>query len=315
MVRRVLAGLGVAALLVVGCSASDQLVDDLTSDVERLEARNAVLATELERAIEEIEVQAEELEGSRQIADVAESDDCQLRGEQLERLNQCEHLLFDVVKYPAVDVEAPGILFIPSHGYRTNTSPITIEVMATEGSTVTIGSDEADELMSYAGGFMRYTGEVDLETGSNMISITVAPLVGDTVDLPMVVYHDPQLEQRFGMVLSTPIEGYGPAWLVGVDFVDVETGGEFGNTYDNPEVGVELLPVSPSAVAILRDQATGFGIYGDELLVLTGSEIRDVFYSFHGHPERIDGDPHTWVFSLLIDDGQVVQLEPVPIGS
>ena len=315
MTRRVLTGVGLCVLLAVGCSQSDQAQDDLSDEVARLEAHDAALEAELDQAFEEIEAQAEELEDARKIADTAQTVDCSLRDEQLERLIQCEHLLFDVTKYPSADAKAPGILFIPTHGYRTIEPQIAVEVMAAEGSTVTIDGAEAEELMSYAGGFMRYTGVVDLDVGSNTIDVSVASPGGDVVALPMVVYHDPQLQQRFGFVVATPIEGYGPSWQIGIDSVDVNMGGEFGNTYDNPEVDIEVLPVSAGALAFLRDGATGFGIYSEELLILTGPEIRDLFYSFHGHPERLDGDPHTWVFSLLIDDGQVVQFEPIPIGS
>lgn len=302
-------------ILVVGCSPASQPVDELSDEVARLEVENDVLEIELERAIEEIDTQAQELEDARRIADIAEADDCSLSDEQRERLIQCEHLLSDVVKYPTAGVEPPAILFIPTHGYRTIEPQITVEVMATEGSTVTIDGAEASELMAYAGGLMRYTAEVDLEVGSNAISVSVTSTSGEIADLPMVVYHDPQLVQRFGFVVATPIEDHGSTWHVGVDLVDVDMGGEFGNTYNNPQVDIELFPVSAGALAPIRDGATGFGIYSEELLVLTGRAIRDLFYGFHGHPERLDGDPHTWVFSLLIDDGQIVQFEPIPIGS
>lgn len=302
-------------ILVVGCSPDGQPVDELSDEVARLEVENEVLEIELERAIEEIDTQAQELEDARRIADIAEAQDCPLGVEQRERLIQCEQLLFGVTKYPEADVEAPGILFIPTHGYRTIEPQITVEVMAAEGSTVTIDGAEASELMAYAGGLMRYAREVDLEIGSNAISVSVTSISGEITDLPMVVYHDPQLVQRFGFVVATPIEDYGSTWQVGVDFVDVDMGGEFGNTYDNPQVDIELFPVSAGALASIRDGATGFGIYSEELLVLTGREIRDMFHGFHGHPERLDGDPHTWVFSLLIDNGRIVQFEPIPIGS
>ena len=313
--RRTLAWLGLSVLLVAGCTQSDQSEIDTSGEVSRLEAQNAVLEAQLARARDEIEAQAVELEDAKRITDNAESGDCSLREEQLERLIQCEHLLYGVARYPSAKVNAPGTLFIPTHGYRTIEPQITIEVMVEEGSTVTIAGVEAAEVMSYAGGFIRHAAEVDLGVGSNMISVLATSPDSKVVELPMVVYHDPYLEQRYGFVVSTPIEADGPSWQVGIDYIDVELGGEFGNSYDNPTIDVEVLPVSASALAFVRDGATGFGIYSEELLVLTGPEIRDLFYGFHGHPERLDGDPHTWVFSLLLDHGEVVQFEPIPIGS
>ena len=329
MAKRLLIGLGLCAALAIGCTESDQSMNGLSDEVARLEAQNAALETqldqvsaeveakdeELDQALAQVEVGAQELEEARRLTELARAASCSLRDEELDRLTQCEHLLFGVTKYPSVEAKAPGILFIPTHGYRTIEQRITVEVMAVEGSTVTVDGAVAHELMGYAGGFMRYTGEADLDVGSNAIDVSVASPEGQVVELPMVVYHDPQLEQRFGFVVSTPIEGYGPSWQVGIDYVNVELGSEFGNSYDNPTVDVEVLPVSVGALALVRDGATGFGIYGEELLVLTGPEIRDLFYGFHGHPERLDGDPHTWVFSILLDDGEVVQFEPIPIGS
>lgn len=327
--KRKLAWLGLSVLLVAGCTQSDQPEIDTSGEISRLEAQNAALEAqldqasaevdakdeELDRALAQVEVGAQELEEARRLTELARAASCSLRDEELERLIQCEHLLFDVTKYPSAEAEAPGILFIPTHGYRTIEPRISVEVMAVEGSTVTVDGAEAHELVGYAGGFMRYRGEVDLDVGSNAIDVSVTSPEGQVTDLPMVVYHDPHLEQRYGFVVSTPIEGYGPSWQVGIDYIDVEFGGEFGNSYDNPTVDVEVLPVSAGALAFVRDGATGFGIYSEELLVLTGPEIRDLFYGFHGQPERLDGDPHTWVLSLLLDAGEVVQFEPIPIGS
>jgi outer membrane murein-binding lipoprotein Lpp len=310
--RHMLAWLGLSVLLLAGCTQSDQSEIGTSGEVSRLEAQNAVLEAQLGQARDEIEAQGVEQEDAKRIADIAESGDCSLREEQLERLIQYEHLLYGD---PSAKVNAPGTLFIPTHGYRTIEPQITIEVMVEEGSTVTIAGTEAAEVTSYAGGFIRHAAEVNLGVGSNMISVLATSPDSNVVELPMVVYHDPYLEQRYGFVVSTPIEADGPSWQVGIDYIDIELGGEFGNSYDNPTVDVEVLPVSAGALAFVRDGATGFGIYSEELLVLTGPEIRDLFYGFHGHPERLDGDPHTWVFSLLLDHGEVVQFEPIPIGS
>lgn len=48
---------------------------------------------------------------------------------------------------------------VPTHGYTTIEPQTTVEVMATEGWTVSIDGAEANELTACAGGSVRYTGD------------------------------------------------------------------------------------------------------------------------------------------------------------
>jgi len=285
--------------------------DTVFSDrIESLEAEVAVA----EAAVSAAEAEAAELAAEQ----AAEARAAIIRAAELERkLEVTESILFGVFQYPQEETVPPAVLWLPPGGYRTNEASVPIAVMSPRGWTVTIDGAVVEPEVGDSGLVRMISTEVNLDEGVNRITIFAVSNSGEERDLSISVTRDSSLVRRYGRILDNRVDpDRGWAWYAGIDFGEMDLEPEYGQgDFDTGDVAIDFHPVAHDAIGIFTDAATGFSIYGQDRLVLIGDEIRDIFYGFHGHPERLDGDPHTWVVDLLLDDDEITQfIGPVPLG-
>ncbi len=197
--------------------------------------------------------------------------------------------------------ESPSVMYPIRSPYLTNDATVFVSVMAPDPATVTINGLDVEPWQPWAGGNMAFAADLALEEGVNDLEIVVTTDEGEET-LELQVIRDSQMIRRYGRILDVRFSDTAPTgWLAGVDFGEVlDFSPEFGRIDFEPgEVIVEFLPFSRDTRAIIHTLHADGG----------PTEL-----SPQAFLRRFESCSIKWLWNILIDDGEIVQLESVPQG-
>jgi hypothetical protein len=206
--------------------------------------------------------------------------------------------------------ESPAILLPPGSPYLTDHESTEVLMLAPASATVTINGMDMTARQPWVGGNMSFSAEVPLIEGENNLTITVASAgIEQTLDLRVV--RDSGLIRGYGRILDTRASDASRAWEAGVDFGEIDLEPDYGRAdFEAGDVVVEFLPMAADAVAMINWP------YNEMLppQVRGRDEIWDML-NLNLEPDHpYQPVARTWVWSILIDGEQIVQLETVALG-